>query len=160
MGVRMSQPYLISWSAGAEVKKVRKSIISLERRALAIIIGQDFNFDVLQWNNVLAVVLFVANDNGAVDENVIEEEHLPRLQLLPAHLLEDALAHQHPARRVGQRHAGHAEAAFDVGNPADVLIGANCSVGSKQTNKWSATVLHCDALINLPKRSTIVIMCG
>ena len=50
--------------------------------------------DLFQGNYVLLVVFLLVDDNVAVDEQVVEEEKLPGLGLLPTGLGQHPLAHQ------------------------------------------------------------------
>ena len=55
-------------------------------------IGPSYLF---QRNNMLFVVFLLVDDYVAVDKQVVEEEELPGLGLLPAGLRQDTLTHQH-----------------------------------------------------------------
>ena len=48
----------------------------------------------LQWNDVLCCIFLLINDDVPVHEDIIEQEELPGLGLLPAGLGQHALSHQ------------------------------------------------------------------
>ena len=58
------------------------------------IILQGLQLDLLQWDDVLGVVLLLANDDAAVHKEVIEQKELTRFQLLPASFCQNTFPNQ------------------------------------------------------------------
>lgn len=98
---------------------------SQNRKLLTSVVLQGLQLYLLQWYQVLFVVLFLADYDVAVHEDVVEQEELPGLWTLAAHLCEDALADQDTSRNV-QWLARAAEAVFHHLYSAGVCLRVYC----------------------------------
>lgn len=111
---------------------------------LTSVVLQPLQLHLLQRNDVLLVVLLLHDHNVAVHEDVVEQEELPGLRSLAAHLRQHALADQHTAGN-GQRLAGAAEAVLHHGDAPCIRLTVDCSGRSVRWNQrewreWSATM--------------------
>lgn len=75
---------------------------------------------------MLFVVFLLADDDVAIDEDVVEKKELPGLRSFAAHLCEDALADEHAAGNE-QLFTGTAEAALHHLYSSRIRLGIHCN---------------------------------
>lgn len=83
-----------------------------KKKKLTWCIVESLKLHLLEGDDVLLVILLLANNDIAVHEDVVEEEKLPGLRPFAAHLCENAFANE-DATGNEQLFAGTAKAALD-----------------------------------------------
>lgn len=94
--VRISQP--LRYSASIEQTLLSICFTQTFYDILTSIVFQSLQLYLFQWDDVLFVVFFFANDNVAINQDIVEQKELPSLRPLSAHLCQDTFSNEHPAR--------------------------------------------------------------